>query len=60
MPVADLLLPGELTQGVVSDGGVVTGHAQRAAPLAGHAGESLPSGEVIDRHHIKTHPLAPR
>lgn len=60
MPVAGLLLAGELAQRVVPDGGVVAGHAQGAAPLAGHAGEALPPGEVIHRHHIETHPLAPR
>lgn len=60
MPVADLLLPGELAQGVASDGGVVASHAQRTAPLAGHAGEALPAGEVIDRHRIEAHSLPPR
>lgn len=60
MPVARFLLAGELAQGVVSDGGVVAGHAQGAAPLAGHAGESLPPREVIHRHHIKAHPFPPR
>lgn len=60
MPVARLLFPGELAQRVVSDGGVVAGHAQGAAPLAGHAGEPLPPGEVIHRHHIKTDPFPPR
>lgn len=60
MAVARLLLVSKLAQRVVSDGGVVTGHAQGAAPLAGHAGESLPAGEVIHRHHVKTHPLPPR
>lgn len=60
VPVADLLLPGKLSQGVASNGGVVAGHAQGAAPLAGHASEALPAGEVIDRHRIEAHPLAPR
>lgn len=60
MPVARFLFAGELAQRVVSDGGVVSGHAQGAAPLAGHAGESLPPGEVIHRHHIETYPFTPR
>ena len=60
MPVARLLLAGKLSQRVVSDGGVMAGHAQGAAPLAGHAGESLPPGEVIHRHHIEPYPLAAR
>lgn len=60
VPVADLLLPGELPQRVASDGAVVAGHAQGAAPLAGHAGEALPAGEVVDRHRIEAHLLSPR
>lgn len=60
VPVAALLLSCELAQRVVPDGGVVTSHAQGAAPLAGHAGEALPPGEVIHRHHIETHPFTTR
>lgn len=58
--MAALLLACELAQRVVSDGGVVAGHAQRAAPLTGHTGEALPPGEVIHRHHVETHPLPPQ
>lgn len=38
----------------------MAGHAQGAAALAGHAGESLPAGEVVHRHHVKAHPLPPQ
>lgn len=60
MSVAALLFACKLAQRVMSDGGVVTGHAQGAASLAGHAGEALSAGEVIHRHHIKTYALPPR
>lgn len=58
--MARLLLVRELAEGVAPDGGVVAGHAQGAAALAGHAGEALPPGEVVDRHHVEAHPLPPR
>lgn len=38
----------------------MAGHAQGAAALAGHAGEPLPAGEVVHRHHVEAHPLPPR
>lgn len=59
VPVTGFLFACKLPQCVVSDGGVVAGHTQGAAPLAGHAGEALPPGEVIHRHQIKTYPFPP-
>ena len=60
VPVTGLLLAGEFAQRIVSDVGVVAGHAQGTAPLAGHTGEALPPGEVVNGHNIETHPLPSR
>lgn len=58
--MAALLLAGELAQRVVADVAVVAGHAQRAAPLTGHAGEALPPGEVVHRHRVEAHSFPPQ
>ena len=62
--VAPLLLAGELAQGEAPDPAVAWRHAQRAATLRGHAGETLPPAEVVDRHALEadathTHALPP-
>lgn len=60
LPVQPLLLPGELTQGVLAHTVVAAGHAQRAAPLAGHAREALPPGEVVHGDTTEMHILCPQ
>lgn len=59
-----LLLPGEFAQCVLAHAVVAAGHAQCAAPLAGHAGEALPPGEVVhgdtaEMHILRPQPLLP-
>lgn len=53
--VYTLLLLGKLAECVLPDGAVSAGHAQGTATLAGHAGEALPSAEIIHRHFLKMH-----
>lgn len=60
VPVDPLLLPGKFAQGVLPDPAVPVGHAQRAASLTGHAGETLPPAEVVHRHILKMHPPCPQ
>lgn len=57
--VAALLLPCKLAQGVMPDGAVVPGHAQRAPALTGHAGEALPPGKVVDGDQVEADALPP-
>lgn len=55
-----LLLPGELAQSVLAHAVVAAGHAQRAAPLAGHTREALPPGEVVHGDTAEMHILRPQ
>lgn len=59
LPVEPLLLPREFAQGVLAHAVVAAGHAQRAAPLTGHAREALPPGEVIHGDTAEMHILRP-
>lgn len=54
------LLPCKLAQGVLAHAVVTTGHAQSAAPLAGHAGEALSPGEVVHSDTAEMHILRPQ
>lgn len=55
-----LLLPGEFAQRVLAHAVVAAGHAQRAAPLAGHTSEALPPGEVVHGDTAEMHILGPQ
>lgn len=57
LPMIHFLLLGELAQRVPADGVVALGHAQGAAPLAGHTGEALAPGEIVHGHLVETHIL---
>jgi len=58
--VDPLLLHSKFPQGVLPDPAMPVGHAQRAASLAGHAGEALPPTEVEHGHILKMHPPRPQ
>ena len=58
--VDPLLLQSKFTQGVLPDPAVPVGHTQRAASLAGHTGEALPSAEVVHCHILEMHPPRPQ
>lgn len=60
VPVDPLLLQGEFSQGILPDPAMPVGHSQRAASLAGHAGEALPPAEVVHRHILKMDPPRPQ
>ena len=55
-----LLLLSKLTERVAAYGVMALRHAQGAAALAGHTGETLAPGEVVHGHLVKTHILPPQ
>lgn len=59
-PVAPFLLHGKLPEGEALHPAVTRWHPQGAATLRGHAGEALPTVEVVDRHALKVHVAAPQ
>lgn len=60
LPVVHLLLLSKLTECVAAYRVMALGHAQRAATLAGHTGETLAPGKVVHSHLVKAHILPPQ
>lgn len=58
LAVVHLLLLGELAERVAPHRVVPRGHAQGAAALAGHTGEALAPGEVVDGHLVEANIFA--
>lgn len=55
-----LLLSGKFAESVLAHAVVAAGHAQGAAPLAGHAREALSPGEVVHGDTTEMHILGPQ
>lgn len=60
LPMVHFLLLSKLTERVAAHGVMALGHAQRAPALAGHTGETLAPGEVVNGHLVKAHILPPQ
>lgn len=59
LPMIHLLLLSKLTERIAAHRVVALGHAQRAATLAGHTGETLAPGKVVYGHLVKAYILPP-
>lgn len=60
VPVAPFLLHGKLPEGEAFHPAVTWRHPQGTATLRGHAGEALPTVEVVDCHALKVHVATPQ